>query len=102
MSSLDLRRAAHDLKTAARWDRTLTAIPDDQLTLLIEITAPTWASSSTRPPIDLAIALDRSGSMAGQPLSLAKHAALEALTRLEPRDRACLVVYDNEIDVVQP
>ncbi|MBC2593934.1 VWA domain-containing protein [Ruficoccus amylovorans] len=53
-------------------------------------------SARARPPVNLALALDRSGSMSGQKIEQAREAALEALSLLGPRDRIALVVYDDE------
>lgn len=58
--------------------------------------------SADRQPIALALVLDRSGSMSGSKLGTAKQAALQALARLTPTDQAALVVYDSQIDVLQP
>jgi Ca-activated chloride channel family protein len=55
-----------------------------------------------RPPVNLALILDRSGSMGGEKIRLAKEAAVSALRRLEPRDRLAVVFYDDRIDVVVP
>lgn len=52
-----------------------------------------------RPSLDLAIVLDRSGSMAGAKLQDAKQAGLELLKKLEPRDRVTLVTYDDTVVV---
>ncbi len=56
---------------------------------------------TTRTPLTLALALDRSGSMAGEKIRIAKHAALSVLDRLDERDQAAVVVFDDRIDVVQ-
>jgi Ca-activated chloride channel family protein len=53
-------------------------------------------SGRARPPVNLAIALDRSGSMGGQKIVQAREAALEALSLLGVRDRIALVAYDND------
>jgi Ca-activated chloride channel family protein len=55
-----------------------------------------------RAPLLLALVLDRSGSMAGEKLSMAKRAALAVLDKLDERDRVALVVFDDHIDVLQP
>jgi Ca-activated chloride channel family protein len=59
-------------------------------------------AADRRPPIDLAFVIDRSGSMAGRPIELAKQAVSHAAGMLDRRDRAALVVYDDHIDVVHP
>ncbi len=60
------------------------------------------AGGLARTPLRLALVLDRSGSMQGEKLRTAKSAALTVLDRLDERDQAALVVFDDRIDVVQP
>ncbi len=55
-----------------------------------------------RPPVNLAFVLDRSGSMAGDKLRLAKQAVEQSIARLQADDRFAVVVYDDVIDVIQP
>lgn len=54
-----------------------------------------------RPPLKLALVLDRSGSMQGEKLSIAKRATLAVLDQLTMRDSVAVVVFDDRIDVVQ-
>jgi Ca-activated chloride channel family protein len=68
--------------------------------VLVELTAPPATQQRDRSPVNLAFVLDRSGSMSGAKLSLAKQAVEEALARLDDRDRFSIVVYDDQIDVV--
>ena len=68
--------------------------------LLARLAAPRAASERTRKPVNLAIVLDRSGSMSGEKLRVAKAAVEEAIGRLQPEDRFSVVVYDDQIDVV--
>jgi len=53
-----------------------------------------------RPAVNLAIVLDRSGSMSGEKLERAKDAAIEVLRRLESRDVFALVTYDHAVETV--
>ncbi len=55
-----------------------------------------------RPPVNLAFVLDRSGSMAGEKLRLAKLAVEQSMARLGSEDRFSVVVYDDAIDIVFP
>ena len=55
-----------------------------------------------RPPVNLALVIDRSGSMAGAKLEKAREAALEALSQLAPDDLLSLVVYDSEVQTLIP
>ena len=51
------------------------------------------------PPVNLAFVLDRSGSMGGSKIALAKSAIQNALARLDDRDRFALIAYDDVVDV---
>lgn len=55
-----------------------------------------------RSPLNLAVVLDRSGSMRGKKLEQAKQAALMLVEQLDDDDIFSLVVYDTEVDVVVP
>lgn len=68
--------------------------------VLVELTAPSAAKARKRPPVNLAFVIDRSGSMSGQKLELAKRAVLEAIERLDDQDRFSVVAYDDEVQVV--
>ena len=60
------------------------------------------APATDRPPIALALVLDRSGSMSGDKITTAKRAALAVLQRLDARDTLAVVVFDEHIDTIQP
>ncbi|MCP4687981.1 MAG: VWA domain-containing protein [Desulfobacterales bacterium] len=55
-----------------------------------------------RPDVNVALVLDRSGSMAGEKLIKAKEAAIEALGRLGGKDLFSAVVYNHAVDTVVP
>ncbi|MGQ9684560.1 MAG: vWA domain-containing protein [Anaerolineae bacterium] len=55
-----------------------------------------------RAALNLALVIDRSGSMSGDKLATAKRAALSVIERLSERDRVAVVIYDDRIDVLQP
>jgi Ca-activated chloride channel family protein len=50
--------------------------------------------------VNLALVLDRSGSMAGEKFVLARKAVEQALAQLQPEDHFALVVYDDRVDVL--
>jgi len=68
--------------------------------VLVEVTAPPARSERVRPPVNLAFVLDRSGSMSGEKIRLAKQAIEEGIGRLHDDDRFAIVVYDDRVDVV--
>lgn len=53
-------------------------------------------------PVNLVLALDVSGSMAGQPLADAKAAIISMINGIGPKDRVALVVFDQIARVAQP
>lgn len=60
------------------------------------------ATRKERPPVNVALVLDRSGSMKGARIASAKAAANAALERLSARDLVSVVAYNHEVDVLQP
>jgi Ca-activated chloride channel family protein len=58
--------------------------------------------SPRRAPINLALVLDRSGSMAGAKLEKARQAACVAIDQLDGSDTFSLVVYDTSASVLIP
>lgn len=91
----------HPAILSAAWMRPFVSMAGGDAVLLVTATIPAVSPElvTERAPVDVAFVLDRSGSMAGPKLALAKEAVRQALTRLTPRDRAALVVYDHEVDV---
>lgn len=66
----------------------------DDLDVVYEITGGT-AQRGERVPLDLAVVLDRSGSMTGAPIEKAKEAARALVERLTLEDRLAVVVFDS-------
>jgi len=59
------------------------------------------SKSERRTPVNVALVLDRSGSMKGSRIAAAKEAARMALQRLAPEDIVGLVAYNHGVDVLQ-
>ncbi len=74
----------------------------DELTLLVELTAPTPTNRTKRQPATLQVVLDRSGSMGGDRLEGAKTALLGLVDRLNPSDNLGVVAFDNAVQIVVP
>lgn len=53
-----------------------------------------------RAPLNLALVIDRSGSMQGDKLRYVKQAASHVLDLLDERDRIAVVAYDDQINVI--
>jgi Ca-activated chloride channel family protein len=67
---------------------------------LVSVTAPQAPSRASRAPLHVALVLDRSGSMGGTKITLAREAVRQALQVLRPDDWFSLVVYDEAITTV--
>ncbi|MBP8856592.1 MAG: VWA domain-containing protein [Anaerolineaceae bacterium] len=63
----------------------------------IEIQAPVAKDADQRQPLNLALVLDRSGSMYGDRLEFAKLAALHVTDLLEDDDHLAVIIYDDEV-----
>ena len=57
--------------------------------------------NTKRIPLNLSIVIDRSGSMEGAKLANAKKAAIYMVEQLKPEDYISLVVYDDDVNVLQ-
>jgi len=68
--------------------------------VLASVTAPEQRQEHPRPPVNVAFVLDRSGSMSGQKIALARLAVNRAVQGLGPRDRFAVVAYDDQIEVL--
>lgn len=60
------------------------------------------APASQRQPLNLALVIDRSGSMEGDKIQQAQAAALALIDRLGERDRIALIQYDDAAQIVVP
>jgi len=70
--------------------------------LLARFTAPPSEQRRSRPPVNVAFVIDRSGSMGGEKIELAKQAVQTAIALLRPTDRFAIVAYDDQIELVAP
>ena len=70
--------------------------------VLLSFEVPESANAAARPAIDFSFVIDRSGSMGGRKIDLARKAVIQALRMLRPSDRFSIVIYDQEVDVLVP
>jgi Ca-activated chloride channel family protein len=86
------------MKTTATVSTTFAATHDrNRVGLLVSLTGD---QPVARPPVNVALVLDRSGSMSGEPLAEARKAALRFASFLSASDRLSVVVFDHEVDLV--
>lgn len=102
MSHTPSSDAASKLKITTHWLKPLLPAGGGDTTLLIRLVAAPDPNARLAAPMDVAFVLDRSGSMGGGKLALAKEGVALALERLRPTDRVALVIYDDDVEVVQP
>jgi Ca-activated chloride channel family protein len=70
--------------------------------LKVSVTGGNIPDESLRAPINLAIVLDRSGSMSGAKMERAREAAKLAVSRLQANDIVSIVSYDDVVEVIVP
>jgi len=79
----------------------VVADQDQRVVVKIEISGPK-GKPAKRLPLNLAVVIDRSGSMRGVKIEQAKQAAVELLEQLQPQDSIALVAYDEDVKVLIP
>lgn len=83
-------------------DRPLLPVEPSERLLRVALHVPRPEGEAARKPVHLSLVIDRSGSMAGEKLRLAVHAAREAIRSLQDVDRFSVVTFDQDIDVPVP
>ena len=82
------------------WDKLVVpAKTNTERSLLIELSADSDSKIKKidRPPVNLALVVDRSGSMDGSPIEAAKIAASQIVEKLNQKDCLSLVSFDDEV-----
>ena len=70
--------------------------------LKVGLTGFSLGNESDRSPVNVAIVLDRSGSMEGEKIERAKDAAIMAVNMLDERDIVSIVTYSDGVSVLVP
>lgn len=94
--------AAEDLRIETKLLRGTVAKGGTRSNALLIRLLPPKLAEDQRSPVNVAIVLDRSGSMAGEKLAKAKQAAKMAIEKLTRKDWISLVTYDDTIEVPVP
>ena len=86
-----------------RFEHQLLAVESEHtVNCMLELQAPPAPEGRPRPPLHLALVIDRSGSMAGPKLEVTRECASFLVRRLAPTDELALVAYDDEVRLVAP
>ena len=67
---------------------------------LLELRAPELEADAGRPKLAIALVIDRSGSMAGEKLRMAKSCAGFLAGRITTEDRLAVIAYDDNVSLV--
>ncbi len=68
----------------------------------ISVTPPEKKPEEERPPLNLSLVLDHSGSMSGEKLHYVKQAAAHVVELMEEKDRVSVVIYDDRVGTIVP
>lgn len=68
--------------------------------ILIGLNTPIDPAEMSRPPLDLAVSVDVSGSMSGEKIQYVQEGLLAMLPELDDADRVTLVTYSDQAEVV--
>ncbi|MFP4157229.1 MAG: vWA domain-containing protein [Opitutales bacterium] len=97
------RPDADILQVDAALDRpTIPANAAGDVVVQIKIRPERIRPDRERPPVNLSLVLDRSGSMSGIKIEQAIQAAETAVARLGSRDRVSVIIYDDQVDTLVP
>ncbi|WPJ98141.1 VWA domain-containing protein [Coraliomargarita algicola] len=97
----DIIRTAEVLQVDAALDRPVVpANQAEDVVVQIKILPSDLPNDRERPPVNLSLVLDRSGSMSGEKIEQAIQAAEVAVGRLGPRDRVSVIIYDHDVETL--
>jgi Ca-activated chloride channel family protein len=92
-----------DFNASMRFEHELLAVEQEHtVSCMLELTAPTSPAVADRRPLALALVLDRSGSMAGEKLDVARRCAAFLIERLGSDDRLAIVSFDHTVRLDAP
>ncbi len=90
------------MKAKIRFDHHLLAVESEHsVHCMLELDAPA-APVVDRPELQIALVVDRSGSMSGPKLAAARECAAFLASRLRPADQLALVAFDDDVELITP
>jgi len=103
VASLFAKETAEPIRLTVDVDRlVLPAESTEKAVVKIGLDCIRLPRAGSRPPVNLALVIDRSGSMSGDKIAKAREAALELVRRLAPDDIVALIAYDSRVEVLVP
>ncbi|MDX2288257.1 MAG: VWA domain-containing protein [Hyphomicrobiaceae bacterium] len=93
---------AAELDVSAALGQSVMPAAGGKIYLRLSLKAAAGKPRESRTPVNVALVLDRSGSMQGPRIAAAKEAAEMALSRLGPTDWVSLIAYNHNVDVLAP
>lgn len=88
------------MKPSVSFARTVVHVETDSTVhTLIELEAPS-APEVKRPPLDIAVVIDRSGSMGGRPIESVIEATSLLIRLLTPRDRISVIAFGSDVELI--
>ena len=91
------------METSVRLEHSVLAVEQEhELHAMVELAVPELPEQAERPPLRIALVLDRSGSMAGPKLAVARRCARWLAERLRPADELALVTFDGHVRLLAP
>lgn len=80
--------------------QTIEANKDATIFLRVKLTGEKPKNTSKRTPLNVALVLDRSGSMSGEKMSQTIRAAISFVNRLKKEDIVSIITYDDRVSVL--
>src|SRR6266567_1260226 len=91
------------MKANVRFDHELLSVEgENDVHCMFELHVPAPPRPEERVPLRIALVVDRSGSMAGSKLEVAKQCARYLAHRLHASDLLSVVAFDDAVDLVAP
>jgi Ca-activated chloride channel family protein len=92
-----------DFRATVRFDHELLAVEQEHaVSCMLELSAPAAPATTDRRPLALALVIDRSGSMGGAKLDVARRSAAFLIERLGVGDRLTIVSFDQHVTLEAP